>query len=405
MKELFPRCYFDPKELQALWEESLFVLDANVLLRLYELTEASRNRIIEVFEKIADRLWVPHQAAAEYQKNRVRVMEKQREKADEFISELRRLPYCIDRILPEEHPLVDKEIKEKLKKAIADACEEAKAELHRRRNAFKKLLEHDTIRERLDVLLAGRVGEPYDTDKLIKITEIAEKRYKAKIPPGYADENKNGGNPYGDVILWFQIIDKARAEKRPVIFVTNDRKEDWWITGHSGEPLFPRHELVDELRQKAGVTFYMYTLKKFLEDVNIYLKFKLSTDVIKELEQLAEQECLKALGQVWSSAEALSKWADLTRQVLSQSASWRIADVLQQVSKETAIWRHAAFIQDLLDNIKPIGPSSYVWNVIRGFGSSMPLSGGEPAEPEVETEEEQNGEDDVEHNNYETGSK
>jgi len=36
------------------------------------------------------------------------------------------------------------------------------------------------------------------------------------------------GNKFGDLIIWKEMIEKAKAEKRPIIFVTDDGKSDWW---------------------------------------------------------------------------------------------------------------------------------------------------------------------------------
>ena len=34
---------------------------------------------------------------------------------------------------------------------------------------------------------------------------------------------------YGDLILWYQIIDKAKESKKPIILISGDVKEDWWL--------------------------------------------------------------------------------------------------------------------------------------------------------------------------------
>src|SRR5579875_3574321 len=64
--------YYRPNidEFEALWNECLFVLDANTLLNFYRYSPQTNRTFFAVFDKIADRLWVPHQAAFEYQDNR-----------------------------------------------------------------------------------------------------------------------------------------------------------------------------------------------------------------------------------------------------------------------------------------------------------------------------------------------
>ena len=61
---------------------------------------------------------------------------------------------------------------------------------------------------------------------------------------------------YGDLILWFQIIDYAKEKKCPIIFVTNDVKEDWWQQEKDDKTKdTPRHELLYEFKDKTSQNF------------------------------------------------------------------------------------------------------------------------------------------------------
>ena len=300
MKELFPSYYPKANEqLQGLWDKGLFVLDASVLLKLYELTPTTRREFMRVLKRIANRIWVPYEVASEYQGNRIQVIQKQLKMADSVLETLKQIKKNVQNALPKEHPFVDAESVEE----IIKACQRAIRKLKRREGEYRRLLEHDVIREELDRLLSGRIGEPYDTARLIEICEIAQKRYRARIPPGYADESKTGGNPFGDVIIWFQIIDKAKVSKRPIIFVTDDRKEDWWINTGAGE-LNPRQELIDEIKHKAGTALYMYTPATFFKEASVYLQRRVPKDTIDELARLAKWEYVEALKQIASQLEA-----------------------------------------------------------------------------------------------------
>src|SRR5688572_20517997 len=81
MRDLFPG-YYRPtaEEFDRLWSEAWFVVDANILLNLYRYQERARNEFLAVLDTIASRLWVPHQAVLEYQRNRVRVITDQLKK-------------------------------------------------------------------------------------------------------------------------------------------------------------------------------------------------------------------------------------------------------------------------------------------------------------------------------------
>jgi PIN like domain len=56
------------------FREGLIVLDANVLLDLYRITPEARRHVLNAFSRIADRLWIPYQAAVEFSRNRKQVV-------------------------------------------------------------------------------------------------------------------------------------------------------------------------------------------------------------------------------------------------------------------------------------------------------------------------------------------
>lgn len=100
MKKLFPGFYQPTDtEFKKLWEKCTFVIDANVLLNLYRYPEEAKADLLKVFGKISDRLWLPYQAALEYQKNRLIVIAEQRSrKGDRLLFwEHRKVPVTTSR--------------------------------------------------------------------------------------------------------------------------------------------------------------------------------------------------------------------------------------------------------------------------------------------------------------------
>src|SRR3990167_6122081 len=83
MKKSFPG-YYQPTddEFNEIWENCVFVLDANVLLNLYRYSPETRDELINVLGEISDRLWLPHQAALEYHMNRLSVIQQQADTYD-----------------------------------------------------------------------------------------------------------------------------------------------------------------------------------------------------------------------------------------------------------------------------------------------------------------------------------
>src|SRR3989304_4044199 len=71
------------RELSKLWRNCVFVVDANVLLNLYRYPKEAREDLLRVLKRVSSRLWLPHQAALEYQCNRLIVIAEQIQRFDE----------------------------------------------------------------------------------------------------------------------------------------------------------------------------------------------------------------------------------------------------------------------------------------------------------------------------------
>jgi hypothetical protein len=71
MRNRFPG-YYRPadEQLRSLWQNGTFVLDANVLLNVYRYSEETAHHLLNLLATIAARLWVPHQPALEFHRNR-----------------------------------------------------------------------------------------------------------------------------------------------------------------------------------------------------------------------------------------------------------------------------------------------------------------------------------------------
>jgi len=281
MKNIFPG-YFIPNntDITTWWETGLFVPDANVILDLYRYSEPTLMELLEVLNSLADRLWMPHQAALEFMRNRPDVILTQLGMYDKAKKILDGLKSAAEEEIRknltfQNHPFIDKD---DFSNRVKTSLETIEHDLDKQRSSHPNLLSDDYLLDRISVILDGKVGSSYTTDRLQEIYIEGSKRYEKHIPPGYMDsegpQKKDGDDKYGDLVLWFQIIDKALEVKKPILFITNDRKEDWWWLT-KGKTLGPRPELVSELLQKAGVVFYMYNTERFAH----YAKEQLGAEV------------------------------------------------------------------------------------------------------------------------------
>jgi len=278
MREKFPGFYRPTdEEFKALWQTAMIVPDTNVLLTLYRVSETTRAKLLQIFEGFGERLFVPHQVGFEFQRRRIEVIDEQKKAYEKVESQIKGLAKKAAGNMGR-HPRLDKsDLEERISKALEpiQAHVVETREKHPDPIVGDDALGVDTVRDELDLILAGRLGEPRDPEELLK---LGRRRYERDQPPGFEDREKDEPDRYGDLAIWLDMIDKAREEKKGVIFVTEERKADWWWK-RATEILAPRFELVEEMRREAeGQQFYMYGLEQFMSRAAEELEITLSPD-------------------------------------------------------------------------------------------------------------------------------
>ena len=303
--------YFSVETKEAdLWKESIFVFDTSALLQFYYYSDKAKKNIFETtFETLKGRLWIPHQVGYEYLKNRESTIKKSySEKYDPLEKEnIKGIQNLIESIVPklddlqnktkstDTHPFIDTSIIEVFKEKLANFRdsykefeEKAKQEFEIRKSEINSMLENDIVFRAIENYFEE--GEAYSFEKTMEIVSTGEIRYRNSIPPGYRDGNdKEGIQKYGDLIIWQQVIDYAHTNKKPIIFITNDVKDDWVYTvKHDKEKRIdrPREELIKEIKDHANVSFWMYTFSQFLYKAKEKLNTQIESTVLEEVKQI-----------------------------------------------------------------------------------------------------------------------
>jgi hypothetical protein len=268
MKEKLSEYYrLEENELKKHWHEDVFSLDANVLLNLYRYTPKTRDAFFNLLDKIKDRVWISYQVAFEYQKNRLVVISKQHEAYNEIRTLLENKKNEIEAKLNEykRHPYLQTE---ELKKQIQSAFEAINKDILKLEKTHPDYLQDDPIWLKLTQLLEGKIGDDLSNEDLEKVYKEGKKRYDEDIPPGYKDKTakKNEGNRslYGDLIVWNQLLKHAKNIHSSIIFITDDRKEDWWYK-FKGKTIGPRPELIKEFKGETGKKINIYQADNFLD--------------------------------------------------------------------------------------------------------------------------------------------
>lgn len=269
MKEEFFGFYEPTKEeIDKSWTEGTFIFDANALLNLYRYSESTRKDFLTVIEKLSDKLFMPHQVGHEFHENRNSVIEKQRKSHSVLLSEIESLfKKSLEPIINQykRHPSIQVESLEKLQ---SDFLKKVKSELEKQEKKHPDLSTKDETLDTITGLYKNKVGAEFTREELKKIYTEGEDRYKNQIPPGYKDADskrkKGEKHMYGDLIIWKQMITHTLKNKNLVIFITDDRKEDWW-TIDNGQTIRPREELIKEFYDSTNIRILIYSTDQFLK--------------------------------------------------------------------------------------------------------------------------------------------
>lgn len=153
-------------------------------------------------------------------------------------------------------------------------------------------LSNDEILDFVAFIFDGRTGAPFDDGELKTLVADGEYRFQHEIPPGYKDGKKDAsGDPYrkyGDLIVWKQLVAHAKTVDKPIVFITDDKKEDWWLE-QSGRTIGPRTELREEFIGEVKHDFWMYTVDKFIEETARTQNTRVSEKVIEEIIQVSHE--------------------------------------------------------------------------------------------------------------------
>ncbi|MFI7029287.1 PIN-like domain-containing protein [Microbispora rosea] len=283
--------YYPPSNelLQRIFKEGLIVLDANVLLNLYRYLPSARDELFNVLERLATSLWVPDQVGFEFSRRRLAAIRDHRSAFDSITSVLTKsLGSSISGIAEFANRIsLDPEIKTGMISKLEEVYGVVRSEIAKigPDSQISGSIDAgvDPITVRLEQLLAGKIGPALPAHEKEKVRAEAARRADLGIPPGYKDKAK--GDSSGDYLIWYQMILEAGLRKVPVMLVTDDVKEDWWLREH-GQTLGPRPELYEEMLEKAGVSFVITTTGGLLKRANTFLGAEVSAATIEAAQEV-----------------------------------------------------------------------------------------------------------------------
>lgn len=276
----------DSERESKLWKNSVFVFDTSAIGALYGLIPSSQEVMMEILNKFADRTWIPAQVLYEYKKNREKMIMNpceehyQNPKAIVNSSLIDNFDIYLKDFENEDfHPNMSPEALDKLKafrdelnNTLKEVKRIIKAEHSKQKERISKIKEDDKILDAIDNLPHGN---PFISSEILEIIKEGELRYRNSIPPGYKDrDEKKGTQIYGDLIIWKEVLRYAKYNKKDVIFICDDVKEDWYLADEKKKSFTPRHELIKEFYDMTGQECWIYPLRIFIEKLEKYHKDK-----------------------------------------------------------------------------------------------------------------------------------
>jgi len=261
-------------QFQKIWKECVFVFDACALLNLYGYSSSTRDEYLSALEGVSERVWLPYQFALEYQKNRHKAIMEQVKNYARVEGQLKQI-YEQEFSPKTKHPHISKR--------DLNSFARIRSNLEAGRKVHEALLSDDPYFERITKIFKQSVGEPPLEEELTRLYQQADSRYKQQRPPGFADLQEKGlPDAYGDYIGWYQMLQHGKKLDKPMIFVTDDAKEDWWRIVEK-KTVGPRPELVAEFQHECNREFYMYSSDRFVKYANQYLSQSVSREAIQEI--------------------------------------------------------------------------------------------------------------------------
>lgn len=248
-----------------IFRDCIYALDASTLLLPFSVSSESLENIRDIYTRLAtaNQVFLPAHALREFAHNRT---EKIRAICDILTSYITKTEFALDL---EHRPTLGgtlaynrlKATIVKLKTDTASSVNECKKQIREMIDTYRNWHLSDPVSQ-----MYSTVFQPESVvDTTMSDADIAaegDKRKSESRPPGYKDSSKD--NKYGDLIIWETLKELGTSKKKNVVFVTEDKKADWFVRV-SGQPVFPRSELLYEFLAATGCQFTAITFSQFLE--------------------------------------------------------------------------------------------------------------------------------------------
>lgn len=259
-------------------------LDTNVLLDYYKISFTEREQLLKFFEANKERIYLTKQVEHEFLKHRIDHIKTYLKSLEEFISSYRNIKSEIEKLkngeikgfdhyintniilkndykdLRNELEQLNDTIKVHLKKLFEESSfvqqindKESKLE------EIKKRLEGQADIERndplLDVISQFKTTGTLQEEEISHVKDVFD-RLNGIYEPVKGDQNNNWkhtfpgcgekkDDPYGDFIIYHEILKFMKVNKSDAIFLTNDTEKNDWLLRNKADLVPYTHYIVN----------------------------------------------------------------------------------------------------------------------------------------------------------------
>lgn len=302
----------DKENEKILWRDAVIVFDTCALGNIYSLSPETQQVFIDILKLLKERIWIPAWVLKEFERHHDKFLyapisdhygkfENVIAKGEQYKKDLSEAIANIDD--DTFHPYMNKDVCNEIKTIYTSICEgvdKLGKKIKDQKNARSEEIKNAAKSDKLNELLQGILhGEEFSLKELIRIAQEGRIRYECLIPPGYKDEKdkekekektNDGIRKYGDLIIWKEILRYAKDNRKSIILISDDVKEDWVVKESGSNEGDPRPELTREFSEEVGMTFWKYTLPQMVEKLKEYFSSdEMSLPLYSKLDDVKQQ--------------------------------------------------------------------------------------------------------------------
>ena len=260
-------------------DETPIFLDANVLLKSYSISFEARANLLKFYQDFKSKIFISQQVQIEFTKNREDIIERFFEDVtkglpDSFnkniINHFKSFLENNKTILVDYKDFEKKlqQIESELTKLSDSLNNDTKQKKDENRDillndAFLEIFSQCKCLESNSELIDKAKKDFNDLKKTINLDKIdSEIKKIGKAFPGLGDIKQKPDNPYGDFILYYELMEFAKSNKKDIIFLTYDTTKGDWMKMNKQ----PHIHYIENFYLNTGQIIYILDAKRIFQE-------------------------------------------------------------------------------------------------------------------------------------------